>query len=132
MSESTDAEILEARKKMEEKFGNLQIGGKGSQRRKKEAKHREAIKNIDYDLDVKVFPNNEYIVLDENEFEYHSNIMNYPNDIKKICVDAKDELIKMIENKENPFDFSYINNYILEYFELISSENKENNELIKQ
>ena len=92
----------------------------------------EAIKNIDYDLDVKVFPNNEYIVLDENEFEYHSNIMNYPNDIKKICVDAKDELIKMIENKENPFDFSYINNYILEYFELISSENKENNELIKQ
>ena len=42
MSESTDAEILEARKKMEEKFGNLQIGGKGSQRRKKEAKHRGA------------------------------------------------------------------------------------------
>ena len=40
MSESTPQEILEARKKMAEKFGNLQIGGKGTQRRKKEAKVR--------------------------------------------------------------------------------------------
>lgn len=40
MSESTPQEILEARKKMAEKFGNMQIGGKGTQRRKKEAKVR--------------------------------------------------------------------------------------------
>ncbi|MCQ2816501.1 MAG: hypothetical protein MJ252_04455 [archaeon] len=30
MSEVTDEEIKAARKKMEEKFGNLQIGGKGN------------------------------------------------------------------------------------------------------
>lgn len=29
MSEAVDPEILEARKKMAEKFGNMQIGGKG-------------------------------------------------------------------------------------------------------
>ena len=29
MSETTDQEILDARKKMAEKFGNTQIGGKG-------------------------------------------------------------------------------------------------------
>ena len=29
MSDTTDQEILEARKKMAEKFGNMQIGGKG-------------------------------------------------------------------------------------------------------
>ena len=40
MSETTSQEILEARKKMAEKFGNMQIGGKGTQRRKKEAKTR--------------------------------------------------------------------------------------------
>ena len=40
MSEVTDKEILEARKKLAEKFGNTQIGGKGTQRRKHEAKKR--------------------------------------------------------------------------------------------
>ena len=40
MSEVTQQEILEARKKLAEKFGNTQIGGKGTQRRKHEAKKR--------------------------------------------------------------------------------------------
>ena len=40
MSETTDKEILEARKQLAAKFGNTQIGGKGTQKRKKEAKHR--------------------------------------------------------------------------------------------
>ena len=40
MSEVTEKEILEARKKLAEKFGNTQIGGKGTQRRKHEAKKR--------------------------------------------------------------------------------------------
>ena len=40
MSEVTQQEILEARKKLAEKFGNTQIGGKGTQRRKHEVKKR--------------------------------------------------------------------------------------------
>ena len=40
MSEVTDEEIKKARQQMAEKFGNTQIGGKGTQKRKKEAKHR--------------------------------------------------------------------------------------------
>ena len=40
MSEATQQEILEARKKLAEKFGNTQIGGKGTQRRKHEVKKR--------------------------------------------------------------------------------------------
>ena len=40
MSETTDKEILEARKQLAAKFGNTQIGGKGTQKREKEAKHR--------------------------------------------------------------------------------------------
>ena len=51
MSEVTQQEILEARKKLAEKFGNTQIGGKGTQRRKHEAKKRgnrvEADKKIE-------------------------------------------------------------------------------------
>ena len=40
MSETTEKEILEARKQLAAKFGNTQIGGKGTQKRKKAAKHR--------------------------------------------------------------------------------------------
>ena len=87
----------------------------------------ESIKNVDYDLDVKVFPDGTYMILDQNEFEYHANIMKYPAEIKQKCIDAKDELIKMVENKEIPFNFSYINDYILKYFEEIFDKNSAEN-----
>lgn len=84
----------------------------------------EAIKNIDYDLDVKVFPDGEYIILDQNEYEYHAGIMNYPENIKRIIKNQLDELLGLIEEKKPPFDFEYINKYIQKYFEI--SLEKEN------
>ena len=41
----------------------------------------EALKYIDYDLDIKVFPDGEKRLLDVDEYEMHSKMMNYPNDI---------------------------------------------------
>ncbi len=35
-------EILEARKRMEEKFGNIKLGGKGTQKRKKFVVHKSS------------------------------------------------------------------------------------------
>ena len=40
MSTETNKEILEARKKMAEQFGDVKLGGKGSQRRVKQVVHR--------------------------------------------------------------------------------------------
>ena len=80
----------------------------------------EAIKNIDYDLDVKVFPDGEYVILDENEYEYHASVMNYPENVKKIISSQMEELLDLIVNKKEPFDFSYINDYIMKYFGLNS------------
>ena len=83
----------------------------------------EAIKNIDYDLDVKIFPDDSYMILDENEYNYHSEKMHYPKELKdKINVEMNN-LLKMIENRENPFNFTYINNYIMKYFDLIFENN---------
>ena len=79
----------------------------------------EAIKNIDYDLDVKVFPDGSYMILDENEYAYHANKMKYSDDIKKIIDVQMDKLLTLIKKEEKPFNFSYINNYIMKYFELI-------------
>ena len=42
----------------------------------------EAIKNIDYDLDIKFFPNGSYQILDEDEFQRHASFMNYPSEIE--------------------------------------------------
>lgn len=76
----------------------------------------EAIKYIDYDLDVKVFPNGSYIVLDKNEYKYHSKLMNYSDEIKRIIKFELDKLIKMIEKKEPPFSLDYVNNYYEKVF----------------
>ena len=79
----------------------------------------ESIKNIDYDLDVKVFPDGEYMILDENEYQYHADKMNYPDNIKKIIDVELERLLEMIKEKKEPFNFAYINNYIMKYFKLV-------------
>ena len=42
------------------------------------------LKYIDYDLDVKVFPDMTYTILDEDEFEEHKKEMDYPEVIDTI------------------------------------------------
>ena len=81
----------------------------------------EAIKNIDYDLDVKVFPDGTYNVIDKNEYEYHASLMNYPESIKKIINDDLNKLIDMITKKEGPFDSSVINGYLVKYFDILAT-----------
>lgn len=79
----------------------------------------EAIKNIDYDLDVKVYPDYTYAVLDENEYEEHAQKMNYAHELKMIVEMEMRNLIKMVENKDKPFDFDCINDYLLRYLNYI-------------
>lgn len=72
----------------------------------------EAIKYIDYDLDVKIFPDGTYKILDQNEFEYHKQIMNYPESIQKIIEEEMKHLINLIENKQPPFNIEYVNRHL--------------------
>ncbi|BCR36396.1 DUF402 domain-containing protein [Mariniplasma anaerobium] len=75
----------------------------------------EAIKYIDYDLDVKVFPDGSYIILDEKEYDMHSDKMCYPDDIQGIIQDQIDLLVERIKAKEKPFDLSDIHLYYEQY-----------------
>lgn len=50
--EPVDKEILEARKKFAEKFGETQIGGKGTQRRKHPVKHRGGKVEVDKKIEA--------------------------------------------------------------------------------
>ena len=67
---------------------------------------------------MKVFPDGEYVILDENEYEYHASVMNYPENVKKIISSQMEELLDLIVNKKEPFDFSYINDYIMKYLRI--------------
>lgn len=82
----------------------------------------EAIKNIDYDLDLKVYPDYSYNVLDENEYEEHARIMEYPENLKAIVEMELRNLIRMVERNDNPFDFDFINDYLIKYFEIINQK----------
>ena len=63
----------------------------------------EALKYIDYDLDVKVFPDFTYKILDEDEYRKHKSEMDYPEEIQSIIYQQLDILIDMIENRRGPF-----------------------------
>jgi hypothetical protein len=62
-----------------------------------------AIKYIDYDLDLRVFPDGSFKVLDRGEYKYHKKLMNYPNEIDKILKSELTKLINMVRNKETIF-----------------------------
>lgn len=64
---------------------------------------QKAIKYIDYDLDVKVFPDFTYKILDEDEYRKHKSEMDYPEEIQSIIYQQLDILIDMIENRRGPF-----------------------------
>ena len=79
----------------------------------------EAIKNIDYDLDVKVYPDGTYVILDENEYAEHAKMMHYPQDIMNIVEKEMHELIEIIKAKKDPFNDHCINDYLLRYFKMV-------------
>lgn len=51
------------------------------------------IKYIDYDLDLRIFPNGSFKVLDRQEYKYHKRKMNYSDDLDVAVRSALSELI---------------------------------------
>ena len=79
----------------------------------------EAIKNIDYDLDVKLYPNGEYEILDEDEYSIHSKKMNYSKELMDILEKELNMLLIDIQGMKAPFNDGYINKYYELYQRLI-------------
>lgn len=78
----------------------------------------EALKNVDYDLDVKVYPDGNIVLLDEDEFEQHQKEMNYPEALIELVEEEKDHLISIIENKGYPFTDKVIYDYFDKYLKI--------------
>lgn len=71
----------------------------------------DTIKYIDYDLDLRVFPDGSFKVLDRGEYNYHKKIMNYSEEIDRILKNELSDLIDLAKKKLEPFDEEKIKKY---------------------
>lgn len=76
------------------------------------------LKYIDYDLDLRVFPDGAFKILDRNEYNYHKKLMNYPKEINFIIKSELSSLIEKKKNNEQPFDKELIDNYFKIFLKL--------------
>lgn len=77
------------------------------------------IKYIDYDLDLRVFPDGGFRILDQNEYNYHRKLMHYPKEIDMILKKELSSLIEMKKNSIGPFNQREIKKYLEIYNYLI-------------
>lgn len=76
------------------------------------------IKYIDYDLDLRVFPDGTFRVLDKGEYEYHKEKMHYSDEIDKIVNVELNNLINIYKEKQGPFDYDYLKKYYNMYISM--------------
>lgn len=78
----------------------------------------EALKYIDYDLDVKVDNHFNFNVIDQDEYEEHGQEMNYSDDLKFVIEKELDKLIERIKNRQSPFNHEEIYDLYDKYLKL--------------
>ena len=81
------------------------------------------IKYIDYDLDVKVFPNGSFKVVDKNEYNYHKKKFAYPKEIDHILKKEMNNLINEVRSKKNYFNNNDIKKLVEQYLSLKNEKN---------
>lgn len=77
----------------------------------------ETIKYIDYDLDLRVFPDGSFKVLDRGEYKYHKGMMNYSDDLDRILKEELTTLIELVRNKSDAFTPGTVEKYYKKYQE---------------
>ena len=78
----------------------------------------QTIKYIDYDLDLRVFPDGSFKVLDRGEYRYHKNLMNYSPEIDYILREELTNLIDKVRKKEQAFEPGMVEYYYQKYMEI--------------
>lgn len=82
----------------------------------------QKVKYIDYDLDLKLYPNKDIRLIDVKEYGYHKKKYNYGDDIDKILRYNIDSVKDAMANKKFPFDDELIRKYYEQFIELTKKE----------
>ena len=75
------------------------------------------------DLDLRVFPNGSFKILDRMEYKYHKKQMHYSNRLDFILRYELGNLIEMARSKTGPFKKEDIEKYYQIYKELVLQKN---------
>ena len=75
----------------------------------------DTIKYIDYDLDLRVFPDGSFKVLDCGEYKYHKNLMGYSKKLDHVLKEELSVLIEHARNKEIAFKPGTVEYYYEKY-----------------
>ncbi|RYG73252.1 DUF402 domain-containing protein [Lentibacillus lipolyticus] len=75
----------------------------------------EALKYIDYDLDVKVYPDMTYDLLDEDEYAEHKEQMSYPVVLDQILEQNVEHLLRWVRQRQGPFAPDFIDQWYERY-----------------
>ncbi len=84
----------------------------------------KTIKYIDYDLDLKVFSDGSFKVLDRGEYKYHKKLMGYSDDLDEILRSELTILIERVRKKEFPFNKETVEKHYKKYKNLEKITNK--------
>jgi protein associated with RNAse G/E len=71
----------------------------------------KSIKYIDYDLDLRVFPDGGFRILDRNEYNYHKKIMKYSDELDSIIKSELSHLIELKRSESGPFAVGVVDKY---------------------
>lgn len=72
-------------------------------------------KYIDYDLDIKLYPNNNIRLIDTKEYDHNRKLYGYSEDIQKILVHNVHEIEEIMKKREFPFSDIKIRKYFDKY-----------------
>lgn len=75
----------------------------------------EALKYIDYDLDIKVLDDFSFSILDRNEYNKHKEKMNYSEDLKEILEKELLHLKGLVETQTDPFNKELVMSWYAKY-----------------
>ena len=75
----------------------------------------QRVKYIDYDLDIKLYPNNDIRLIDVKEYSYHKKKYNYSDDIDKILRFNINQVKDYMTKKVFPFNDEIIKKYYEEF-----------------
>lgn len=78
------------------------------------------LRYIDYDLDVKLFPDGGKKVLDEEEFQRHVQTYGYSKTLIEAITSSQQEIIKDMDERKSPF----VDSLVMKLFGEFISQNK--------
>ena len=91
----------------------------------------EALKYIDYDLDLKVCPGYRYKVLDEGEYAAHRIKYQYCDELDEIFHEQLNRLIVMTMNASGPFRAGFAQEWYNKYQQMMKNRGYKNDKLKK-